>query len=202
MNDPQAVAAILEKTFNKIHLNEMQGIPILNPAIKVRTLGFQEHNDRVIGVLITPWMMNLVMLPHDGEDWGAMTLGQKISHQFPSRIYKFMVNEFDGIGRCQTHSLHSPMSRFRNDEQAVNAAQHVIENLLVEKEPTEEDLVDEELLGHVLRAEKIPIKNLDNYTANSAALADSRNSQRNELPRDKNGFSRRDLLRGRLADNA
>ncbi|WP_445083890.1 [NiFe]-hydrogenase assembly chaperone HybE [Candidatus Vondammii sp. HM_W22] len=32
----------------------MQEIPILNPAIKVQALGFQEYQGRVLGVLLHP----------------------------------------------------------------------------------------------------------------------------------------------------
>jgi len=109
MLDPQAITEKIEQTFNKIHVENMQGIPILNPAIKVQALGFQEYQGRMLGVVITPWLMNLVLLPAEGEDWSHMKLGDKRPPEFSSRVYKFMLNDIDGIGLCQTHSLYSPM---------------------------------------------------------------------------------------------
>jgi [NiFe] hydrogenase assembly HybE family chaperone len=63
MNTPQTAAEKLEQIFNKIHQEQMQGIPILNNMLKVQALGFQEYQGRIVGILITPWLMNLVMLP-------------------------------------------------------------------------------------------------------------------------------------------
>jgi [NiFe] hydrogenase assembly HybE family chaperone len=63
MNTPQTAAEKLEQIFDKIHQEQMQGIPILNNMLKVQALGFQEYQGRIVGILITPWLMNLVMLP-------------------------------------------------------------------------------------------------------------------------------------------
>lgn len=156
MKDPQTVTEILEQEFNRIHREQMQDIPILNPAIQVQALGFHENQGRVLGVMITPWMMNLVMLPRDDEDWSTMQLGEKQPHQFPSKCYQFMANEIDGIGPCQTHSLYSPMNAFASHEQAVNVAQAFLDNLMVEQELTEEELADGELLDRMTQDKETP----------------------------------------------
>ena len=162
MQDPHTIAQQLEQTFHKIHLENMQGIPILNPNIRVEAVGFQEIDGRVLGIIICPWLMNVVLLPKDDEDWSDRELGHKQPHEFSSRIYKFMINEYDGIGTCQTHSLYSPMREFSSHEQAVKTAQEFLDDLQVERELTEEERVDEELLGKVLREEEIEV-NLDDF---------------------------------------
>ncbi|MCP4980547.1 MAG: [NiFe]-hydrogenase assembly chaperone HybE [Gammaproteobacteria bacterium] len=156
MQSPKQIAATIEKTFNRIHLENMQGIPILNPAIEVQAVGFQYYQDRVLGVIITPWLMNVVILPAEDEDWSGMELGHKQPQKFPSKTYKFMINHIEGIGSCQTHSLYSPMRDFACHEQALKMARNFLDTLMTEKEPTEEDKVDDELLGHVLRGEETP----------------------------------------------
>jgi len=118
VKDPHSISTIIQSTFEKIHNENMQGIPILNSRVKVQALGFQEYQDRIIGIIITPWLMNLVLLPAAEENWSEMSLGQKQTHEFPSSKYKFLVNEIDGIGFCQTHSLFSPMNNFVSHEQA------------------------------------------------------------------------------------
>ena len=199
MLDPQAVAQQLEQTFHKIHIENMQGIPILNPNIKVEAIGFQEINGRVLGIIICPWLMNVVLLPKEDEDWSDKELGHKQPHEFSNRIYKFMINEYEGVGTCQTHSLYSPMRAFSCHEQALKAAQDFLDDLSVERELTEEELVDEELLGKVLREEEIEV-NLDDFdqikpmAANDAALVNQKESTRAV----KKEISRRDLLRGNL----
>ncbi len=198
MNNLQNIVDVLEATFEKIHLEQMQGIPILNSAIKVQALGFRLYQGRVLGVIITPWLMNIVMLPKQNEDWSNMELGHKQPHIFPSKTYKFMVNDIDGIGPCQTHSLYSPMRDFASHEQAVTVAQEFLDSLMVEKELTEEDMVDEELLGRVMRGEETPEINLDDFAViepMAAGVAPVR-GQSDMKVQVKDKLSRRDLLRG------
>lgn len=180
----------------------MQGIPILNSRIKVQTLGFQYFQTRIIGIVITPWLMNLILLPEAGEDWSDLTLGHKRSHTFSSKTLKFMVNEIDGIGCCQTHSLYSPMNKFANQGHAVSTAQSFIDKLMTDSSPTEEDPVDENLLGRILRGEKTPEVNLDDF----AAIEQYESSIPIKLVPDtkqslKKKFDRRALLRGNFLEN-
>lgn len=199
MNELEQISQTMEQTFEHILQHNMQGIPILNPAIQVQALGFQHWQGRVLGVVITPWMMNLVLLPAADEDWSQMQLGDKQPHQFPSRSYKFMVNDIEGIGPCQTYSMCSPMRDFASHQQAVQVAQDFLENLMEKGELMEEDLVDEDLLGRVMRGEATPEINLDEFDELApleVTIADTGNT---EIPiRIDNKISRRDLLRGNL----
>jgi len=200
MQDPQQIGSQLEQTFHKIHLENMQGIPILNPDIQVQALGFQEIEGRVLGIIITPWLMNVVLLPAEGEDWSDMQLGDKRPHKFASRTYKFMLNDIDGIGLCQTHSLYSPMRDFASHNQAVSVAQNFLDSLMVEKELTEEERVDEELLGRVMRGEETPEINLDDFDVIEpmAAATTVVRGQGEEQVRVEKKISRRNLLRGNI----
>lgn len=156
MNNPQVAAEFVAQAFDTIHREQMAGIPILNDRIQVQALGFQEYEGRMLGVVITPWLMTLIMLPSVEDDWDAMALCEKQSHPFPSNSYTFMVNEFNGIGRCQTYSLYSPMGEFANHEHAEAAAEAFLATLMVETESEDVDVVDEELLGKIMRGEELP----------------------------------------------
>lgn len=198
VRDPVQVSEQIEQTFNRIHRENMQGIPILNPAIEVQALGFQEHEGRVLGVIITPWLMNVVILPKDDEDWSHMKLGDKRPHEFASRAYKFMLNEIDGIGLCQTHSLYSPMHQFRCHQQAVAAAQTFLDGLMVERELSEDERVNEELLGRVMRGEETPEIDLNDFAEIESAEADLkiRNVPDELKAKPAKKISRRNILRG------
>ncbi len=201
MQNPEQIAATIEKTFTEIHLENMQGIPILNPAIEIQAVGFQHYQNRVIGVIITPWLMNVVILPAEDEDWSGMELGHKQPHKFPSKTCKFMINHIEGIGSCQTHSLYSPMRDFACHEQALGMAQDFLDTLMIKKEPTEEDKVDEELLGRVMRGEETPEINLDDFALIEPVQAGPtpvRGQSDIQLKVEKN-ISRRKLLRGDLS---
>lgn len=198
MRDPVQVSEQIEQTFKRIHLENMQGIPILNPAIEVQALGFQELEGRVLGIIITPWLMNVVILPREDEDWSEMQLGDKRPHEFASRTYKFMLNEIEGIGLCQTHSLYSPMHEFRCHQQAVAAAQAFLDDLMVERELSEDEKVDEELLGKVMRGEETPEIDLDAFAEieTQGANFDPRDGRDASNPEPVRKISRRNILRG------
>ncbi len=200
MLDPQAVAKTLEITFSKIHDLQMRGLPLLNPEIRVQALGFQQYEGRIFGIIITPWMMNVVILPTENDDWSQMELGHKQPHEFPAKTLKFMVNDIDGIGPCQTHSLYSPMAEFASHEHAVNVAQGFLEELMVENELKEEDEVDEELLGRVMRGEDTPEVNLDDFDTIQPMQTTTTPSRGSVEPGVKvnKKLSRRNLLLGRF----
>lgn len=201
MNSPQAVAEQLQQTFEDIEREQMAGIPILNPMIRVETLGFQEYQGRLIGVVLTPWMMNLLMLPNAGDEWERLELGSKQPHDFPSASYTFMVNEFEPLGRCLTHSLYSPMNEFANQDHALAAAQAFLDTLMVERDPNAPPPVDEALLGRIMRGEETPEVNLDDFATiepmqsgeKKCALREA--NEVTQVSMDK-PLSRRELLRG------
>ncbi len=160
--NPQDAADTLLQTFEYILRENMQDIPILNNKLQVQTLGFQKFEGRIIGIVITPWLMILIMLPNDDDDWNKLELGKKMPIKFPSSSYKFMVNDIDGIGKCKTHSMFSPMHEFNSQDHAVKVAQDFLNDIIVTREPTVEELVDEDLLGRIMRGEEIDV-NLDEF---------------------------------------
>lgn len=154
---PQLVEARVANLFERIHREQMAGLPLLNKALSVATLGFQEFEGRILGMLITPWMMSLVRFPGPQDDWQAQALGSKHSVTFPNGNYRFLINVIDELGVCQMHSLHSPMHPFRNQAAAVSQATAFMDKLLViPPGGVQHDPVDEELLGKILRGEKVP----------------------------------------------
>jgi [NiFe] hydrogenase assembly HybE family chaperone len=135
-------------------------------------------------------MMNLMLLPAEGEEWSDLKPGQKTYHRLPANEYRFMVNDIEGIGVCQTHSIYSPMHEFMNQDHAVAAAESFMQTLMVEVEEPETDPHDEELLGRILRGEETPEVEMDGF-----ALAEEEIPEQPPAPMDCN-ISRRDLLRG------
>ncbi len=198
MNCRQA-AEMFEGVFRKIHTEGMAGIPLLNPVLKVQTVGFCTDHGRITGVLITPWMMSLVMLPGDGDDWDGLDLGKKVTHQFPSNSYKFMVNDIEGIGRLQMHSLYSPMREFVSQDHAVAVARRFCEDLKDEVRAQNADPVDEELLGRILRGEQTPELDLDGSAGDGSPHTASAEVPSRVPVRTEKKLSRRALLRGRPA---
>ena len=203
MGDPLQAGEVIAATFERIHRDQMAGLPLLNDALRVETNGFREYAGRVLGVLVTPWLMNLVMLPRAGDDWDALELGHKQPHDFPSGTYKFMVNEIDGLGRCQTHSLFSPMREFVSQAHALAAAEAFLRDLMAPAARGAPEPVDEELLGRIMRGEETPEIDLEALEQGRLVEVERRPTRRLAdigVRVEGKMISRRDLLRGRLRE--
>lgn len=150
MSDAVGLTNNLVEVFTGIQHNQMKGIPLLNSALKVECVDFQEWNGLVVGVLITPWFMNLMLLSCEQDEWSEVPVGTKQRHEFPSRSYEFTVNEFDGVGRCQNFPIHSPMNEFDNQEIAVITAEAFMERLMTESEQNDTAL-DEQRMEQFLQ---------------------------------------------------
>ena len=154
---PEDLATRVAKLFECIHREQMAGLPLLNKELSVTAFGFQEFEGRILGMLITPWMMSLLRFPGPQDDWQSQALGSRHMIDFPSGSYRFMNNVIAGLGVCQMHSLHSPMHPFGNQAAAIAAATAFLDKLLViPPQSVQNDPVDEELLGKIMRGEKVP----------------------------------------------
>jgi [NiFe] hydrogenase assembly HybE family chaperone len=128
----EAISRNLETVFTEINRSRMADIPIINPVIQVQALGFQPWQGMWLGVLITPWFMNLMLLPTEQQ---ALELpsGCKLLHTFPSGNYEFIVGYEEGIGYYQACSIFSPMFQFADHATAVAAAEAGLQALLAEE---------------------------------------------------------------------
>jgi [NiFe] hydrogenase assembly HybE family chaperone len=194
MTDLETLTRQIERVFRRIESEQMQGIPLLNPALQVETVGFQTYKGRIVGVVITPWMMNLLLLPAEGEDWSDLKLGDKTYHRLPANEFRFMVNEIDVIGICQTHSLYSPMHEFMNQEHAVAAAESFMQTLMVEVDNPDTDPHDEALLGRILRGEETSEVAIEGSVHAHSQVGIEEACAKTAV----DGISRRDLLKGNL----
>jgi len=110
----------------------MADVPILNPALRVEAVGFQLWEDHWLGVLVTPWMINLMILPGEDAPLTPLALDQKTVWNFPSGAYEFMGLNEPAIGTCHICSLISPVTEFSTHEEAVAVAQEILVNLFTE----------------------------------------------------------------------
>ena len=92
----------LETVFNQILDQRMCGLPLLNHALSVQVAGFNPVNDEWVGILITPWFMNLLLMPRldcavNGK--GALSSAGNSRYQGGSRPgYKLPEPDWD-VGR-------------------------------------------------------------------------------------------------------
>jgi [NiFe] hydrogenase assembly HybE family chaperone len=121
---------LLEDTYRSIQLERLQSVPIINPALQVQAVDFRIIHKDWLGVLITPWFMNLLLLPLDHKNWANKAPGDKFSSEFPSGRFEFIVGHEQSIGLFASCSLFSPMFQFSQQEHALSAAQAALHALL------------------------------------------------------------------------
>lgn len=139
METAEVLTHRLEAAFRRIERERMAGVPILNPALRVEAVGMRPFGGDWLAVLVTPWFMNVVILPGDGSAaaWAAVTPGGTIRRTFPAGTFDFLVGEEDGLGRFAMCSLFSPMDDFADAATAAATALAAIEALLA---PAADDL--------------------------------------------------------------
>lgn len=115
--------------YRRIERERMHGLPICNDKLQVEAVGFRPHSRCLCGVLVTPWFMNLVLLPAEGERWCASTFGDKVIWQFNAGDYEFTPAELEGIGTHLSAPLFSTVQDFPDQDTARRVAEEVLVQL-------------------------------------------------------------------------
>jgi len=120
----------VEAAFARIARTRMADVPVCNPALRVEAVGFQRWQDEWLCILITPWALNLMLLPGGGSAFRAIWPGDSQWWQFPSGAYEFLGNREPGLGPYQMCSLFSPVFEFASQEAARDTARAALAALL------------------------------------------------------------------------
>lgn len=118
----------LETTFGAIRRDRMQDVPILNPALQVEAIGMRAWQGHWLGALVTPWFINLVLLPGQGA-WRSVADRDSVWHAFPSGKFEFIAGSEPGLGAFHACSLFSPVLEFADHETARETARVALESL-------------------------------------------------------------------------
>jgi [NiFe] hydrogenase assembly HybE family chaperone len=188
--------SLLETAFNHIHKERMVDVPILNDKIEVAVIGFQQWQNSYLCIMITPWFMNLMLLPGEEENWDDMRETTANRHTFPSGNYEFLVGYEPDIGKYQMCSLFSPMFEFADNDAAVETAEVAIRELMNDENIEQNDIDSAQLEAIWDGTEEHP----DKIAAREAAAkAKAEAPPRKPLKERMNEpVSRRRLLRGAL----
>ena len=125
--------------FREIWHSKMRDVPMVNKLLTVEAVGWQMVDGRPLGVLISPWFMNLIQLPGGEEDWSELTPGAKEIIAFPSGEYEFTHNHREMTGGYKACSLFSPMGDFQSQLQAQEVARAVMVALFDTENQAETD---------------------------------------------------------------
>jgi [NiFe] hydrogenase assembly HybE family chaperone len=124
------VEPCLQAAFARIAVERMEGLPFLNAALAVETLGFRDWHGLRVGALITPWSVNLVLLPRGSAEYREIAVGQSQVWNFPAGSFEFYGHREPELGHYQQCSLFSPAEEFVTQQDARDAARAALEELL------------------------------------------------------------------------
>lgn len=138
----QQRCAALRALFDEIRVVRMHGVPILNPALRVATVGFELMGmpaldaidaaatapPNAVGILITPWFMNLVCFSLARLDQPAL-VGSSRTHAVGTQSFDFIAAHEARFGSYAACSLFSPMFEFKDQATAVATAEAVLAGL-------------------------------------------------------------------------
>ncbi len=121
----------LEAVFKHIQRTRMDGVPLLHPHLAVQAVDFVDGGDGLAqGVLVTPWFMNLVLLPLQPQAALALPVpGAGEDRRLGGWTFRFLGQEEAGLGRFAAASLVSPMAEFADQAAAVATARALLEQL-------------------------------------------------------------------------
>jgi [NiFe] hydrogenase assembly HybE family chaperone len=97
----------------------MRDLPLYNAKVAIEAIGFRAFGeDALVGVLLTPWFMNLIVLPLAPAPMDMAAIGKSVVIDLPAGQRTFVVGGDEVIGLYKAHSLHSPVLNFTLPGQA------------------------------------------------------------------------------------
>jgi [NiFe] hydrogenase assembly HybE family chaperone len=130
---PTEAVGALTAAFERIAATRMAGLPMNNPALRVAAVGFRPwQEDHLVGVLITPWAINLMLLGDKAARDLYLAADCRRTWDFPSGSYDFMGGDEPECGAYQFCSLFSPAFEFGDQAAAVTMAHEIMDELYVE----------------------------------------------------------------------
>lgn len=101
----------------------MDGLSFVNPAIDVEAVAFAPWESHWLGAMVTPWCINLMLLPRDASGWTSLPQGKKLRYAFPAGEYEFISSRDDAVGEYQMCSLISPVLELPDHATACQVAE-------------------------------------------------------------------------------
>lgn len=136
---PEAAATIyeddpspqLEAHYRRVWETSMHDMPFVNPALAVAAVGFRRYQGDWVGAVVTPWFLNLFVLPGGGALWADLASGDRVRIAFPVGELEFIADYDPGgtLPACQYCPLFAPVSQFATQEAAVAAAEAALDAL-------------------------------------------------------------------------
>ena len=107
----------------------MCGLPMYNANLQTEAIGFERRDGRLSGVLLTPWFMNLVLLPNESDKWLKLPPGKTFEVDFPSGCQRCLLSAPEGIVPHLSLPLFTTVQDFTDQDGARRVAEEVLRQL-------------------------------------------------------------------------
>ncbi len=119
-------AAALEAQFNRVAADQMAALPFYQAHMPVKACSFQLFEGQWVGAMLTPWMLELVVLPAPDQQWPRRQVGSRLALTFPAGDMAFRVGELTPELHYVACSLMSPLDPHLSPEQAIMLAENSV----------------------------------------------------------------------------
>jgi [NiFe] hydrogenase assembly HybE family chaperone len=102
------------------------GLPVYNAALQVAAVGFRPFEGGLIGVIVTPWFMNLIRVPAPGAE---VDVGVRREAALPADRVDLIGARLDGAPPFEFRPIVSPMDDFPSQAQVLLTAGEVMDAL-------------------------------------------------------------------------
>jgi len=126
----ELAAQHLEAVYGRIAEQSMRDLPLYNERLRVEAVGFCLWDTHIIGVLITPWCMNLILMPGADDDWSHMNRDAVSEWELPAGTIEFNPCLFDDVSLHLSATLFSTVQDFPDHATARAIGKEIIRNLL------------------------------------------------------------------------
>jgi len=130
-HDKSAIAAQhLEAVYGRIAEQSMRDLPLYNERLRVEAVGFRPRDGHIIGVLVTPWCMNLILMPGADDDWSHLSHDTVSEWELPAGTFEFNPCLFDDVSLHLSAPLFSTVQDFPDQATARAIGLEIVRNLL------------------------------------------------------------------------
>lgn len=117
--------------YRQVYEERFRDLPIINPELDVEAVGFRPLAEHELGALITPWFINLVLLP--GSDrWQDRAQGSGCRIELPGAKVDFTVSHDETLGTTLSAALFSTVAEFPDQAMARDIAAETLRLLFTE----------------------------------------------------------------------
>ena len=124
---PIPVAA-LEDYYRRVYDERMRDLAVVNPALEVEGVGFRGLDEHQLGALVTPWFINLFLLP--GSDrWDDHGQGSTCTIDLPGGSIDFTIAHDEELGTTLSAALFGTVAEFPDQALARDVAAETLRRL-------------------------------------------------------------------------